>query len=80
MDELARAHQRGLPLAHPSVQDRYQRARMPHNLAAMAAMESFKRLFGNSNPYVGLVRNLGLKLAGQLPGVKQQFMRLASGR
>lgn len=80
VDELVRAHQRGLPLQHASVQDRYQRARMPHNLAAMAAMESFKRLFGNSNPYVGLVRNLGLRLAGQLPGVKQHFMRLASGR
>lgn len=78
--ELVRAQERGLPLNHPSVQDRYQRARMPHNLAAMAAMESFKRLFGNHNPYVGLARNLGLRLAGQLPGVKQQFMRLASGR
>lgn len=80
VNELVRAQQRGLPLSHASVQDRYQRARMPHNLAAMAAMESFKRLFGNSNPYVGLVRNLGLRLAGQVPGVKQHFMRLASGR
>jgi 2-polyprenylphenol 6-hydroxylase len=80
VDELVRAHQRGLPLSHESVQNRYQRARMPHNLAAMAMMETFKRLFGNANPYLGLVRNLGLSLAGQLPGLKQQFMRLASGR
>lgn len=80
VQELERAHKRGLPLNHSSVQDRYQRARMPHNLAAMAAMESFKRLFGNSNPYVGLVRNIGLSLAGQLPGLKLRFMQLASGR
>jgi 2-octaprenylphenol hydroxylase len=78
--ELERACERGLPLNHSSLQDRYQRARMPHNLAAMAAMESFKRLFGSSNPYIGLVRNLGLSLAGQLPGLKQRFMHLASGR
>lgn len=80
VQELERACARGLALNHSSVQDRYQRARMPHNLAAMAAMESFKRLFGSSNPYVGLVRNLGLSLAGQLPGLKQRFMHLASGR
>lgn len=80
LGELHRAHQRGVPLAHSSLLDRYQRLRMPHNLTAMAAMETFKRLFGNANPYVGLVRNLGLGLAGLLPGLKQQFMRLASGR
>lgn len=80
LGELQRAKLRGLALAHDSVLDRYQRLRMPHNLTAMAAMETFKRLFGNANPYVGLVRNLGLSLAGQLPGLKQQFMRLASGR
>lgn len=80
VDELVRGHQRGLPLCDASIQSRYQRARMPHNLAAMAMMETFKRLFGNANPYLGLVRNLGLSLAGQLPGLKQQFMRLASGR
>ena len=80
VDELVRAQQRGLPLSHESVHSRYQRARMPHNLAAMAMMETFKRLFGNANPYLDLVRNLGLNLAGQLPGLKLQFMRLASGR
>lgn len=80
LEQLQRASARGLPLSHASLLDRYQRERMPHNLTAMAAMETFKRLFGNANPYVGLVRNLGLGLAGKLPGLKQQFMRLASGR
>jgi 2-polyprenylphenol 6-hydroxylase len=77
--QLERAHTRGLPIHHSSALNRYERARMPHNLAAMAAMESFKHLFGNPNPYVGLLRNVGLNLAGQWPGLKQQFMRLASG-
>jgi len=58
---------------------RYQRARKGQNLAMMAAMEGFKRLFGSRGPGVKWLRNSGLKLTESLPGVKKQLMRQAMG-
>jgi 2-polyprenylphenol 6-hydroxylase len=79
VEELLRGQARRLPLHHTSLLERYERRRMPENLAAMAAMEAFKRLFGAPDPALGVLRNWGLRQAQQLPGLKRHFMRLAGG-
>ncbi|MCO6734722.1 FAD-dependent monooxygenase, partial [Streptomyces sp. EL9] len=44
-EELRHAQARGESIAEQRVLERYERRRMPHNLAMMAAMEGFQRLF-----------------------------------
>lgn len=61
------------------VLSRYQRYRKGQNLGMMAAMESFKRLFGSEELTVMWLRNTGLNLMNSLPLVKEQLMRKAMG-
>lgn len=78
-EELLRARQRGERLADERVLSRYERRRMPHNLALMAAMEGFERLF-QANPLpVRWLRNTGLSLVQGLPDAKAAFVRHALG-
>ncbi|AUF94333.1 2-octaprenyl-3-methyl-6-methoxy-1,4-benzoquinol hydroxylase [Pseudomonas sp. 02C 26] len=78
-EELVRACERGERLADVKVLSRYERRRMPHNLALMAAMEGFERLF-QANPLpLRWLRNSGLKLVEQLPEAKALFVRQALG-
>lgn len=78
-EELLRARQRGEHLADERVLSRYERRRMPHNLALMAAMEGFERLF-QANPLpVRWLRNTGLSLVQGLPDAKAAFVRHALG-
>lgn len=77
--ELLRARQRGLPLDHPSVLARYQRARKGENLAMLAAMEGFKRLFGAHAPALTLLRNRGLDLVDGAGPLKRLLIRRAMG-
>lgn len=58
---------------------RYERARKGDNLAMLAAMDGFKRLFGSDFPPLRLLRNTGLTLANALPPVKHLFMGRALG-
>ena len=58
---------------------RYERRRMPHNLAMMAAMEGFERLFQADPPLVRWLRNAGLKGMQALPEAKALFVRQALG-
>jgi len=58
---------------------RYERARKGDNLLMMSSMDAFKWLFSNNNPSLSLLRNSGLKLSNQLPGVKNYFMQQAMG-
>ena len=76
---LVQAAERGERLAEVKVLSRYERRRMPHNLALMAAMEGFERLF-QANPLpLRWLRNSGLKLVEQLPEAKALFVRQALG-
>ena len=78
-DVLGKACERGERLADVKVLSRYERRRMPHNLALMAAMEGFERLF-QANPLpLRWLRNSGLKLVQQLPEAKAMFVRQALG-
>lgn len=70
---------RGEEPASSRVLGRYERRRMPHNLAMMAAMEGFERLFQADPPLVRWLRNTGLKGVQALPEAKAIFVRQALG-
>lgn len=78
-DVLLHAADRGERLADVRVLSRYERRRMPHNLALMAAMEGFERLFQSDSLTARLVRNTGLKWVNQMPEAKALFVRQALG-
>jgi len=79
VEELTRARERELDLGDISVLKRYQRRRKPENLAAMAAMEGFKRLFGSHNSALRLLRNYGMSGVDQIKPIKHQLIKKAMG-
>jgi 2-octaprenylphenol hydroxylase len=58
---------------------RYERARKGDNLAMLAAMDAFKRVFSNDILPLRLLRNAGLGLADRITPLKELFMRRALG-
>ncbi|MBD1586094.1 2-octaprenyl-3-methyl-6-methoxy-1,4-benzoquinol hydroxylase [Pseudomonas typographi] len=79
-EELLHGHRRGERLADERVLGRYERRRMPHNLALMAAMEGFERLFQAEPLGWRWLRNTGLKCVEKLPDAKAMFVRQALGQ
>ena len=77
--ELTDAKARGISPGDLAVLKRYQRQRKGENLAMMAAMDGFKRLFEQRSPAVRWLRNAGMRGVGGLLPVKQQLMRHAMG-
>ncbi|WP_177408687.1 2-octaprenyl-3-methyl-6-methoxy-1,4-benzoquinol hydroxylase [Pseudomonas sp. M30-35] len=78
-DVLLHALARGESPADERVLGRYERRRMPHNLAMMAAMEGFERLFQADPLPVRWLRNAGLNWIDDLPEAKALFVRQALG-
>ena len=76
---LLHALQRGEQINDVRVLSRYERRRMPHNLAMMAAMEGFERLFQADPLPIRLLRNSGLNWVDELPDAKALFVRRALG-
>jgi len=76
---LHHAAARAERLADERVLSRYERRRMPHNLALMAAMEGFERLFQADPLPLRWLRNTGLKLVDQSSEAKAMFVRQAMG-
>lgn len=76
---LLHAAERGERLADIRVLSRFERRRMPHNLALMAAMEGFERLFQADQLPLRWLRNTGLKLVNKIPEAKATFVRQALG-
>lgn len=76
---LLHAAERGERLADIRVLSRFERRRMPHNLALMAAMEGFERLFQADQLPLRWLRNTGLRLVNQIPEAKATFVRQALG-
>jgi len=68
-----------LVLAELRVLSRFERRRMPHNLAMMAAMEGFERLFQADPLPLRWLRNSGLNCIDALPEAKALFVRQALG-
>jgi 2-octaprenylphenol hydroxylase len=80
VDELTRALSCGIGLGDLAVLGRYQRRRKPENLAMMAAMEGFKRLFENPSPLARLLRNEGMSQLNTLGPLKNHLIKQAMGR
>lgn len=78
-EEIAKAFARDLDLGDISVLKPYQRRRKPENLATMAAMEGFKRLFGSQNSTMRLLRNYGLSAINGMDSVKNKLIKQAMG-
>ncbi len=76
---LLHARARGENLADPRVLGRFERRRMPHNLAMMAAMEGFERLFQTDRLPLRWLRNAGLRLMDGHHEAKGLFVRQALG-
>ncbi|WP_339897409.1 UbiH/UbiF/VisC/COQ6 family ubiquinone biosynthesis hydroxylase [uncultured Gilvimarinus sp.] len=77
--ELQRAGARGLATGEYSTLRRYERQRMGHNLTMMAAMESFKRVFGSRQPALTLMRNRALSGVNSQPALKSFLAQQAMG-
>jgi 2-polyprenylphenol 6-hydroxylase len=76
---ICAALDKGEDYASHQVLSRYQRNRKGKNLAMMAAMEGFKRLFESEDLMVKWLRNSGLNMTDTIPAVKGQLMRAIMG-
>lgn len=76
---LLKAHADKQDIGELAVLRRYERWRKADNLAVMAAMDGFKRLFSNDNGALKLLRNLGLALADRGGPAKHLMIRRAMG-
>lgn len=79
VDEVSRALTRDVDIGDISVLRRYQRRRKPDNLATMAAMEGFKRLFAADQLPLRLLRNLGMSTLNQQAAIKNALIKRAMG-
>ena len=61
------------------VMERYQQWRRFDTASLAAATDVFNRLFSNDNPLLRLGRDIGMGLAGSLPGLRRGFVREAAG-
>jgi len=77
--EIERACERGIPLGETQILRRYQRVRKQDNLAMMAAMESFKRLFGSDDMLLRWLRNEGMRRVDSLSFLKNTVVKRAMG-
>jgi 2-octaprenylphenol hydroxylase len=78
-EEILTAQSRGIHPGELVILQRYQRRRKSENLLMMAAMDGFKRLFGQRQLPVRWLRNAGMRLVDQSGPVKTQLMRHAMG-
>ncbi|HFG1792036.1 TPA: FAD-dependent 2-octaprenylphenol hydroxylase [Vibrio cholerae] len=57
----------------------YERWRKAEAAKMIAAMQGFRDLFEGDNPAKKLLRGIGMRLVGQLPGAKDEIMKRALG-
>ena len=79
VETLTTAAERGNDLGSLLTLNKYQRQRKPENLAMMATMEGFKRLFAADNLAVRLLRNIGLSQVDKLKPVKNEIIKQVMG-
>ena len=79
VDEIQRAWSRDIDIGNIAVLSRYQRRRKPENLAMMALMEGFKRLFANDRLSIRLLRSLGMSKLDDLNFLKTAIIKKAMG-
>ncbi len=76
---LLEAYTKKQDIGDMAVLRRYERWRKADNVAVMAAMDGFKRLFSNDNGLLKLVRNMGMSLADKAGPAKNLMIRRAMG-
>lgn len=79
IDEIRRLHAQGKDFGQHFYLRRYERSRKHSAALMLAGMQGFRELFAGVNPAKKLLRDIGLKLADTLPGVKPQLIRQAMG-
>ena len=77
-EELTRATSRSISWGNLQILKRYQRARKLDNELVLKSMKGFKELFGQTNPAISAIRNLGLKGADATPTIKRRFVQQAT--
>lgn len=77
--EVRRLHEQGKDIGQHLYLRRYERSRKHSAALMLAGMQGFRELFAGSNPAKKLLRDVGLKLADTLPGIKPQLLRQAMG-
>jgi len=76
---LVNARQQRQDIGLHKVLRRYERWRKGENLAMIATMDGFKRLFGSTKPALKWLRNIGLGLTNTTTPLKNLIMRQAMG-
>lgn len=77
--ELKRLHRQGKDIGQYIYLRRYERSRKHSAALMLAGMQGFREMFSGSHPAKKFLRDVGLKLADTLPGVKPQLIRQAMG-
>lgn len=78
-ESLKQALEQGLRIDDPAPLARYEKQRRNANLIMVQAMDTFYRGFSNNLGPLKLARNLILGLSGNLPVLRKQIIKLASG-
>jgi len=78
-EEVLRAHEKRRAPGALSALRRYERRRKGDNIAMLAAMDGFKRLFSNDFAALKLLRNSGLNLADKFTPFKNLMIKRAMG-
>ncbi len=76
---ITEATRRGEDIGSSLVMERYQQWRRFDTASLAAATDVFNRLFSNDNPLLRLGRDIGMGLAGAIPGLRRNFVREAAG-
>ncbi|RAT78116.1 FAD-dependent 2-octaprenylphenol hydroxylase [Lonsdalea populi] len=77
--ELKRLQSQGKDIGQYLHLRRYERRRKHSAAVMLASMQGFRDLFAGSHPAKKLLRDVGLKLADTLPGIKPTLVRQAMG-
>ncbi|URQ60230.1 FAD-dependent 2-octaprenylphenol hydroxylase [Pantoea alhagi] len=77
--EIRRLQQQGKDIGQHLYLRRYERSRKHSAALMLANMQGFRELFAGNNPAKKLLRDVGLRLADRLPGVKPRLLKQAMG-
>lgn len=76
---IEQAHKEGKDFSRFSILRKFERKRKPNNVAMIAAMEGFKRLFGSEHKALRFLRNYGLSAVDRLTPLKKLLITQAMG-
>tara|TARA_B110000091_G_scaffold214535_1_gene268817 strand:- start:4891 stop:6042 length:1152 start_codon:yes stop_codon:yes gene_type:complete len=78
-EEIIEAYNKGFSIGSYRVLKKYELRRKSINEVMLRAMDGFVSLFGSSNIYIKVLRNLGLNLFNKMAFMKVFFINHASG-